>query len=64
MSKVYVHDGKEVILTGRKAKRKSRRRIVEVHEVKARGVTSDASEFCKWVKMSELYEIVEDDKEE
>jgi len=60
MSKVYVHDGKEVELTGRVARRKVGRRVVEVVEIKPRGVTSPSPDFCKWVRRTDLYEIVSD----
>jgi len=61
MSKTYVHDGKEVVLTGRKARKKTRSKEIELFEIKPKDVTSKDASFCKWVRMTDLYEIVEDD---
>jgi hypothetical protein len=59
----YVFKGKEVFLTGRKAKKESRRgRVKELFEVKpTRFPETDEGE---WVEMRELFEIVEDEKNE
>ena len=61
MAKTYVHDGKEVVLTGRRARKKARTREIELFEIKPKDVTSTDASFCKWVRMTDLYEIVEDD---
>ena len=64
MSKVYVHDGKEVVLTGRKARKSVRKKLQELVEIKPKDVTSNDTSFCKWVRRIDLYEIVEDDETE
>jgi len=58
-TKTYVHDGREVVLTGRKAQRKTRSgKTSEVVEVKP--ADPETGSFKAWVKMSELYEINSD----
>lgn len=61
MSKSYVHDGKEVIATGRTAIRtlKGGREIV-LYEVKPADMEDNDPQFCKWVKLEDLYHIQED----
>jgi hypothetical protein len=61
MSKVYVYDGKEVVLTGRKAEKKLRTKVDQLVEIKPKDISSTSSDFCKWVRLVDLYEIVEDE---
>jgi hypothetical protein len=53
----YVLNGKEVVMTGRTAIRPGRRTDHTIYEVKPIDVESDAPQFCKWVRMEELYEV-------
>ena len=64
--KTYIHDGKEVVLTGRKAIRPPARRgqlEQTIYEIKPLGVSSEDRNFCVWVKKEELY-IVQADEDE
>ena len=59
MSKTYVHNGHEVVLTGRKAQKETRsKKIMEVVEIKP--ADPENGSFKSWVQMNELYEIMED----
>lgn len=53
----YVHDGKEVMMTGRTAVRETSRRQHVLYEIKPIDVEGSDPKFCKWVKIEELYEI-------
>lgn len=59
----YVHNGKEVVLTGRTASRKTSRAVHVLYEIKPIDVQSNDPQFCKWVKMEELYVIDTPDNE-
>jgi hypothetical protein len=60
MDKVYVYDGVEVILTGRKAHKKLRSgKVDEVVEIKQ--ADEESASFNKWVRQSELFEIQENE---
>jgi hypothetical protein len=60
MDKIYVYDGMEVILTGRKANKKLRSgKMNEVVEIKQ--ADAESASFKKWVRQSELFEILEDE---
>lgn len=48
----------EVVFTGRVAKKKSRRREVILHEIKA---ADEDMDFREWVKKDQLFTIEEDD---
>lgn len=62
MSKSYVHDGKEVVATGRTAIRTSSRgREHVLYEVKPADMEDNDPQFCKWVKLEDLYHIREDE---
>ena len=57
---LYVYDGLEVVLTGRKAQKKLRSQktdeVVEVQQADA-----ESASFKKWVRMKELFEIIEEE---
>ena len=56
MSTKYVYDGKEVVLTGRIAKKKLHSGKEQIlYEVQPDGVTS--KQYNKWVQMKDLFEI-------
>lgn len=56
----YVHEGKEVVLTGRKAQKKLRSgKSDEVVEIKP--ANPEDGSFTKWVRMGELFEIVKEE---
>lgn len=67
--KTYVHDGQEWVLTGRTAVKKS----IEVHrgyriprveklvEIRLKDNDSSKSNWSKWVKKEELFEVVNGD---
>jgi hypothetical protein len=56
MTTKYVHNGKEVVLTGRTATKKLRSGKDELlHEIKPDGVTG--KQYNTWVKMKDLFEI-------
>lgn len=71
--KVYVHNGVEVVLTGRKANRK-----IEARTARGRGYTEprvdtlheitpadkELGTWMKWIRLEELYEIEESTDEE
>ena len=58
MDKTYVYDGIEVVLTGRKAQKQLRsQKTDEVIEIKQ--ADPESASFKKWVRMKELFEIVE-----
>jgi len=60
-NKTYVYQGLEVELTGRKAQRKTRSgKMNEVVEVKP--TDPENGSFLKWVSMSDLFEILEDEE--
>lgn len=62
MTTKYVHNGKEVILTGRTAKKHLRSGKEELlHEIRPDGVTS--KQYNSWVKMKDLFEINESEVE-
>lgn len=53
---LYVHEGAEVILTGRKAQRTLKnKKVVELLEIKPKGL--DLGSWTKWVKEIDLYKI-------
>ena len=57
MSKTYVHEAAEVVLTGRVAQKTLRSgKIDEVVEIKP--ANAENGSWKKWVKMSELFEII------
>ena len=61
MSKIYVHDGAEVKLTGRMAQKALRSgKVAVVHEIEP--ADKESISFKKWVAMKELFEIVEEKK--
>ncbi len=60
MTDTYVHDGVEVVLTGRTALRKTKRKEYLLHEIRPSDVDSNDPKFCKWIQLSELYLIQED----
>lgn len=54
--KKFVHNGKEVILTGRTAKKQLRSGKEEVlYEIQPDGVSG--KQYNSWVKMKDLFEI-------
>lgn len=56
--KTFVYEGQEVVLTGRKAQKKTRSgKTDEVVEIRPSDTTS--AEFKKWVRESDLFEIIE-----
>lgn len=64
MNKSYVHNGKEVVLTGRMAKRKPRREGERInddftqYEIRPVNVDADNNNFNEWVRMRDLLEVV------
>jgi hypothetical protein len=65
MSKSFVYDGVEVTLTGRKAKKdKVRRNQIISSEtiVEIAPKDKDGPTWKRWVRTTELYEIIEDSK--
>lgn len=60
-NKKYVFNGKEVIMTGRTAIKKLRSGREDIlYEVKLlENVDISSTKYNEWVKMSELYEVVE-----
>jgi len=60
MDKTYVHDGKEVRLTGRAAKKEGngRKATTILVEIVPLECDSNDPKFCKWVQMKELSEII------
>jgi hypothetical protein len=60
MSKIYVHEGLEVKLTGRQARKELRSgKVSIVYEIAP--ADSESISFKKWVHMKELFEILEDE---
>jgi len=66
MKKTYVHNGKEVVLTGRLAKPKPRRAGLPVnenltqYEIRPANITDPSdNSYNEWVRMNELLEIME-----
>ena len=55
--KTYVWEGTEVVLTGRKSIKKGKTRVFELHEITPND--PELGSFKKWVRMIDLYEIVE-----
>jgi hypothetical protein len=64
-NKTYVHDGLEVRLTGRKAKKEPRengtrlragQKTSTIHEITP--TDAETGSWKKWVKMTDLFEIV------
>lgn len=64
MTTKYVHNGKEVVLTGRTAKKKLPRSGKEevLHEIQPEGVMS--KQYNTWVHMRDLFEITQDEQNE
>lgn len=67
MSQQYVYNGQVVVLTGRKAKKDqdthttTRRRTTSVDELyEITPFNAEDGSWKKWVRMNELYAIVED----
>lgn len=61
MTTKYVHDGKEVILTGRTAAKKLRSGKEQIlYEVQPEGVLS--KQYNKWVLMKDLFEIQQNEE--
>jgi hypothetical protein len=62
MTKIYVHEGKEVVQTGRTAKREMRRGKVDILvEIKPKDTSSD--NFRMWVRETDLFVIEETEDE-
>ncbi len=65
MGKTYIYDGTEVELTGREARRegrsvKTRSRTTQTADVLVEiKPTNEMQPWTKWVRLKELYEIVE-----
>ena len=64
--KTYVYEGKEVVLTGRVAqkpmrggKRGTAGKMAELHEIMPKGSNPENKDFCKWVRITHMYEIIE-----
>jgi hypothetical protein len=55
----YVYEGKVWVLTGRKAVRTVGRNTQELIEIVPIDIEQPSPVFCKWVKMIELFEIVD-----
>jgi hypothetical protein len=51
----YIHDGIEVVMTGRKAERRVGSRVAEIFEIEPADGTGV---WKKWVKLDQLYKIV------
>lgn len=58
-SKIFVYNGKEVKLTGRYAKRETRRKAEVLYEIKPCDDQKILTKFNTWVKITELFEIKE-----
>jgi len=62
MAKIYVHEGLEVKLTGRQARKELRSgKIDTVFEIAP--ADKESISFKKWVHMKDLFEIMEDEDE-
>lgn len=66
-NKTYVHDGLEVKLTGRQAKKESggtggrlrtAQKVLMIHEITP--TDAETGSWKKWVKMTDLFEIVDE----
>lgn len=58
MNDSYVHNGKEVAITGRTAIRKtSRGKTLVLYEIKPIDLEEGDPKFCQWVKIEDLYHI-------
>lgn len=57
----YVYNGTEVKLTGRKAFRKLRTKTTYIYEITP--LTNEDGSWKKWVQLTELYEITDNNKE-
>lgn len=60
--KTYIHNGKEVKLTGRtaskttgKMSKRSAAKTVQIHEITP--LDSDDGDWKEWVRLSDLYEV-------
>ena len=60
MTDTYVHDGIEVVLTGRKAKKQLRSGDKFDHLVEIKPAALLTASFFKWVRKADLYLIIED----
>ncbi len=58
MDKIYVHDGREVVLTGKSAEKKLRSGKTDT-VVQIKAANPEDGSFTKWVRMNELFEIVD-----
>ncbi len=63
--KTYIHDGSEVKLTGRIAKKEIHKggmrvaaKSITIHEITP--VDAETGSWKKWVKMTDLFEIVDE----
>lgn len=58
-TKTYVYEGKEHVLTGREAEKKSVRsdKIKKLHEIHPADVDDTDNSYNKWVSMDDLYEV-------
>jgi hypothetical protein len=66
MTQVYVYNGKEVFLTGRTAKKSSRRGDKVLHEIlPKRYMNKEIDSFIEsdWVFLKDLYAIVENSED-
>lgn len=69
-TKTYVYDGEEVSLTGRKAKKEIQiknsrvpRRVDVLVEIEPASNSDDLRKWKKWVRIHELYEIIDPTEE-
>lgn len=55
VNSTYVHNGKEVKLTGRKASKNARSKTIELVEIKPIDVDDVDNRHNTWVKMEDLF---------
>lgn len=58
--KTYVYNGKEVVLTGRTASKKTRSdKTKTLHEIRPANVDVEQNMYNEWVEFDDLYQIEE-----
>ncbi len=53
----FVYDGREVVLTGRKAVKETRRSKKIIVEIQPLGIGRESKSFNKWVDPKDLFQI-------
>ena len=65
ITKTYVYDGKEHIMTGRIAEKRLRsEKIKKLYEIRPNDVETGQDMYNKWVSMDDLYEVKDKDETE